>query len=151
MGKYKLFIETNDCFSFNIAEFDEFDKAKNEMQRMIKELLSNYKLDYFNGLWEEFKDEMPDNVKEILSSYEQNGFANFIEKTYGTTNNYEYQVGDSFFWIFDIVGEEAETSINLESNFINSDINLSEEYYFKIHFREELAINENISIILKAE
>ena len=41
MKKYKLFIETRDCFSFKIAEFDEFDKAKNEMQRMIKELLSN--------------------------------------------------------------------------------------------------------------
>ena len=68
MKKYKLFIETKDCFSFKIAEFDEFDKAKNEMQRMIKELLSNYKLDYFDGLWADFKDEMPDTLKEILSS-----------------------------------------------------------------------------------
>lgn len=151
MKKYKLFIETKDCFSFKIAEFDEFDKAKNEMQRMIKELLSNYKLDYFDGLWEDFKDEMPDNLKEILSSYEQNGFANFTDKAYGTTSNYEYQIGKTFFWIFDIVGEEQETSINIESNFINSNANLDEEYYFKIYFREELAINENISVILKAE
>ena len=114
-------------------------------------IVKNYKLDYFDGLWEDFKDEMPDNLKEILSSYEQNGFANFTDKAYGTTSNYEYQIGETFFWIFDIVGEESETSINIESNFINSNAKLDEEYYFKIYFREELAINENISVILKAE
>ena len=127
--KYSISIKSALSLKVCVGEYETFEKAKEQMSKLIVDLIDRQKDDTFNA-WKNLKEDFPEEIQDILNSYEKKGTVDFDGVVYDDDDNISYQADESNFEISgkrDILGY----SLAIDTNAINM-YDADENYYFTL-------------------